>query len=375
MKEFVENFSKMMDYGFLGVYRRQKMSEENVQTRFVAALAKACAIGAFLNLKYELYKDGEPILPQTEYQIFRMFELPLKEIIDDLPEKYRRAVKERTNYFHVEALLERIGNGKVIITEEGYIMLAESKLHASKDEIDQISEYNGQLIYEELCKGDYVKNRHFLECGENVYIPGNLFSQSEEQTKLRRAYPELFNMCYVKNTRTSLYRCKRCGMVLRENKIGVFSCVSQKCNAQINKKKEIEMHGPGWVMNDIVARNIYYPGQLEQRIKKILETGKEIGTVEQYELWPGKYEGIYDTWDFKVQKNNGRILLIDAKDVENPHWIINDKREFLEGAEFIYVVPDDKSKIYMNQINDHASCVGKVQCLRIKELKKLIEVK
>ena len=97
--------------------------------------------------------------------------------------------------------------------------------------------------------------------------------------------------------------------------------------------------------------------------------------MEQYELWPGKYEGIYDTWDFKVQMNNGRILLIDAKDVENPHWIINDKREFLEGAEFIYVVPDDKSKIYMNQINDHASCVGKVQCLRIKELKKLIEVK
>ena len=165
------------------------------------------------------------------------------------------------------------------------------------------------------------------------------------------------------------------GMVLRENRIGVFSCVSQKCNAQLDKKIEIEMHGPGWVMNDIVARNIYYPGQLEQAIKKIIEEGKEIGTVEQYELWPGKHEGIYDTWDFKVQMNNGRILLVDAKDVENPHWIINDRREFLDGAEFIYVVPDDKSKIYLNQVNDHTNCVGKVQCLRVKELKKLIGVK
>ena len=128
-------------------------------------------------------------------------------------------------------------------------------------------------------------------------------------------------------------------------------------------------------MNDIAARNIYYPGQLEQAIKKIIEAGKEIGTVEQYELWPGKHEGIYDTWDFKVQMNNGRILLVDAKDVENPHWIINDRREFLDGAEFIYVVPDDKSKIYLNQINDLKSFVGKAQCIRVKELKKLIGVK
>ena len=327
MKEFVESFRKMMDYGFLGVYKRQKMSEENVKTRFVAALTKACGIGAFLNLKYELIKDGAPILPQTENQLFKMFELPLAEIINDLPEKYRCTVIESTNYYDVEALLESTGKGKVIITEEGYIMLAENKLHASKDEMDQISEYNGQVIYEELC------------------------------------------------TRANLYRCKRCGMVLRENKIGVFSCVSQKCNAQLDKKIEIEMHGPGWVMNDIAARNIYYPGQLEQAIKKIIEAGKEIGTVEQYELWPGKHEGIYDTWDFKVQMNNGRILLVDAKDVENPHWIINDRREFLDGAEFIYVVPDDKSKIYLNQINDHKSFVGKAQCIRVKELKKLIGVK
>ena len=375
MKEFVENFKKIIDYGFLGVYRRQKLSEENLETRFVPTLAKACGIGAFLNFKYELIKDGKGILPETEFQIFKMFELPLAEIIDNLPQKYREAVVEGTSYYHIDALLESIGNGKVIITHEGYIMLGEIRLHESKDKMDQISEYNGQLIYEELCKGNYVENRYFLEREENVYIPENAIAQSEEQAKFIKAYSELFRMCYVKNTRTSLYRCKRCKMVLRENKIGVFSCVSKKCNEQLDKKIEIEMHGPGWVMNDVVARNIYYPGQLEQKIKAILEIGKEKGTVEQYMLWPGKNEGIYDTWDFKVKMNNGRTLLIDAKDVENNHWIINDKREYLEGAEFIYVVPNDKSKVYLNQINNHINCKGKVQCLRLKELKNLIGVK
>lgn len=375
MEEFTEHFSKMIDYGFLGVYKRQKLFEEDVESRFVPALTKACAIGAFLNLKYELFKDEKGLLPETEFQLFKMFELPLAEIINLLPQQYINAIRENSDYYGTPALIESIGNGKVIITEDGYLMLGESRLYASKDEVNQIGEYNGQLIYEELCKGDYVKNRLFLECKENVYIPQNAIAQSEEQSKFIKMYPDLFKMCFERNSRVGLYRCKRCGMVLRENKIGMFSCVSKKCNAQIEEKTEIEMHGPGWVMNDIVARNIYYPGQLEQKIKQILESGKAEGTVEKYTLWPGKYEGRYDTWDFMVNMNNGRILVIDAKDVEHPHWIITDSREYLKGADFIYVVPDEKSKTYVNQINDHVSCRGKIQCLRVKELKKLIEAK
>ena len=164
-------------------------------------------------------------------------------------------------------------------------------------------------------------------------------------------------------------------MVLRENKAGVFSCVSKRCNDQLDKKMEIEMHGPGWIMSDIVARNIYYPGQLEQKIKQILDQGIKNGSVKEYILWPGKYEGRYDTWDFKVHMNDGQVLLIDAKDVEHPHWIIADSREYLDGAEFVYVVPDDKSKIYVEQIKNHATCIGKVNCLRVKELKKLVGAK
>lgn len=375
MKDFIERFKKMVDYGFLGIYRRQKLSEESIETKFVPAITKACGIGVFLNLKYELYKDGKRILPETEFEMFKMLQSPLSNVIDALPEKYKNAVVENTSYYGIEALFEESQKGKVVLTEDGYLMLGDSKIHASKDEADQMGEYDGQLIYEELCRGDYVKNRHFLECAENVYIPENALAQSEEQTRFMKANPELFKMCYQKNNRLSLYRCKKCGMILRENKVGVFSCVSKKCNAQLDKKEEIEMHGPGWIMSDIVARNIYYPGQLEQKIKQILDQGIKNGSVKEYILWPGKYEGRYDTWDFKAYMNDGQVFLIDAKDVEHPHWIITDSREYLDGAKFLYVVPDDKSKIYVEQIKNHATCIGKVNCLRIKEFKKIMGVK
>ena len=122
MNEFVEKFSKMIDYGFLGIYRRQKLSDEAVETRFVPALTKACGIGAFLNLKYNLTKDGNRILPETEFELFKMFQYPLSELIDILPDKYRCAVIEMTNYYGVETLFEESEKGKGIITEDGVFL-------------------------------------------------------------------------------------------------------------------------------------------------------------------------------------------------------------------------------------------------------------
>ena len=37
----------------------QDFHQESIETKFVPAIAKASGIGAFLNLKYELYKDDE----------------------------------------------------------------------------------------------------------------------------------------------------------------------------------------------------------------------------------------------------------------------------------------------------------------------------
>lgn len=374
--EFLQLFQKMIDYGLLGIYKRQKMTEKASDSSFVPALARAGAMGAFLNLKFDLEVDGEGILPETEYEIFHMFEFPLRRMIDQLPEPFRTLVMENTEYYEAEALMEDTGRGKVILTEDGYLMLSDRRFFKAKDRIDQLREYNGQRIFEELCRdGDhdtYVENRHFLEQAENVYIPETAGHQNEEQRRFMKKYGDLFALCYEKNDRITLFRCKRCGMILREYQNGVFSCLSKKCNAMLEQKQEIEMHGPGWVLNDIAARNIYYPGRLEQKTQELLDEAVTSKTVESYELWPGKWEGQVDTWDFKVQLSGGRILVVDAKDVESPHWLIEDPREYLENAEFIYVVPNDRSKEYLDQVNHHKKVLGKASCLRIKEFAKLI---
>lgn len=374
MKNFYELFSKMINYGFMGVYKRLVTQEEDIDTRFVPALAKACGIASFLNFKYNLMKQGKRILPETEFQMFQMFELPLADIIDKLPDNYKSAILDKEVYYGVDALFEGTDNGKGVLTEDGYNFLSNPAIYASKDAFDQMGEYNGQRIFEELCNEDYVGKRMFLEQQENVYIPENCIYQSDEQTRFIKGFPELHKMCYQKNTRLKLYRCKRCGMILREHKKNVFSCVSKKCNQYLEEKIEIVTNGPGWVMNDIVARNIFYPGRLEQKIKGILDEAKEEGIVKEYILWPGEYEGQYDTWDFKVIMANGRTLLIDAKDVENPHWIITDLRKYIDGADFIYVVPDEREKSYVEQINNHEKCIGKVECVRVKELRKIVGV-
>ena len=374
MEKFFEKFDKMVNYGFLGIYKRLVLSEENSKEKFVPALSKACAIGAFLNLKYKFYEDNEPILPETEYQLFRMFEFPLRKLIDKLPEEYRNYIKTKHIYY-LEAFISQLEEGKVVITEEGYEILQNSELYASKNMWDQMGEYNGQRIFREMIKENYVECRMFLERSQNTYIPENSVKQSDEQTKFIKLHSELFSMCYSKNTRDRLYRCKRCGMILKENKLNVFSCISKKCNEKLDEKIEIKMFGNGWVMNDIVARYIYYPGQLEQKIKRLLDKGVKQKTVRQYQIWPGKREGLFDTWDFEVIMNDGSSLLIDAKDVKNPRWIIWDERECKDGSEFFYVVPNDRKKSYLDQVNNHSNCIkDHARCIRVRELKKMIGV-
>lgn len=375
MMDFFEDFNKMINYGFLGIYKRLSLSERNSKEKFVPALSKVCAIGAFLNLKYKFKEEDEPVFPETEYQLFEMFKLPLKEIIEVLPKEYQDSIKEHSIYY-TEAFISELEEGKVVITEEGYETLQNVELFNSKDVLDQMGEYNGQRIFKKLVDGDYIKNRMFLEQPQNTYIAENSIGQNDEQSRFIKYYPELFNMCYLKNTRVRLYRCKRCGMILKENKQNVFSCVSKKCNDKLDEKIEVKMSGPGWIINDIVARSIYYPGQLEQKIKQLLDKGVKQKTIKKYEIWPGRYEGEYDIWDFKVTMNEGKVLLLDAKDVQNPHWLIWDKRQYKKGAEFIYIVPNDRTKTYLEQVRGHVNCIkNHVQCIRVCELEKMIGVK
>lgn len=372
MQEFSEQFLRMVDYGFLGLYRRLSASEGLPGETFIPALARACAIGAFLNLQYGLRTGGGGGLPETEFEMFRMFMEPMDHTIERLPEELAEQVRSETYYQGIGPLCEEIEPGKVILTEDGYEMLSNQVIHNAVKSTDPLGEYMAQKIFEELCRGDYVKKRSFLEDPENVYIPDNRIHQTEAQTSFKKQYPELFRLCYQENLRTPLYRCKRCGMILHESKPGIFSCISKKCNPYIEKRTEQKLDVKGYILNDAAARSIYYPGRLEREIEKVLEWAKEQNIVVQYEKWPGRYEGEYDTWDFKVQLANGKLWLLDGKDVENPHWIIMDQRELLEGAEFIYVVPDDRDRHYLDQINNHKK-MADAMCVRVRRLKKMLE--
>lgn len=373
LEKFIEDFCVWLDYSMLGIYRRQALMTANETSLYVPALLKACAMGAFMNRKYDLRVSGRWAMPEAEYQLYRTLANPLAELVDSMPPVYRDALIDRTCLYDMDPLVEMDGKGGVVWEQDGYLLMENPSLYHAKDVKDQMREYNGQVIFEELCRGDYRANRHFLEQPENTYIPGNAIDQSVEQRQFIQKNEKLFSLCYENNLRPKLYRCKCCGMVLREKQQDIFSCVSKKCNSRLDEKQLIETKGTGYVLRDVVARNIYYPGILEQQIKKILDHAVTIGTVQDYTIWPGIDEYHYDTWDFDVRMKDGRRYVIDAKDVENPHWLIWDERTYVADAKFLYVVPNDKKKSYITQINQHDECIGKVQCIRLKELKQWME--
>ena len=192
-----------------------------------------------------------------------------------------------------------------------------------------------------------------------------------EQMDFIDAFPELFSLCYQKSLRSVIYRCDKCGAILRERQPGVFSCVSKKCKNDPDKKKPVETNFSGWILNDVATRYIYIPGRLEMAIKDILEQGTANGRILSFVLWPGKTGACPDTWDFKVEFSNGDTWVIDAKDIENPRWIIEDKREYLpQPGKFVYVVPNDRSKSYLETINQNSN--GKYRCMSLNQLRDIV---
>ena len=373
-ESLIDNLKKMMDYGMLGVYRRKQLIDEHSDIKTVPALIKACSMGAWLNRKYKLFdKDGNGILPQTESELFLMFEHPVAEMIDGLPEPYRTQATSDVTYYGTDELIDD-GDNDIIITEDGYMVLEINAIAAAKDKVEQINEYDEYNIYQNMNESNYVDKRLFIISGDNDYISVQDLLVNEDKRRFKENYPELFQLVYKRNERTDLYRCYHCGMILKERKAGDFSCVSKECNRYLDKKIKMDTTS-GWIMRDVVVQSIRYPGQLEIKIKDVLEKAIEKGTVKSYDIWPGKWEGTNDTWDFRVYMSNGSILLLDAKNVTNLYWIINDKREYMDGAKFWYVVPDSKEKRYVDIINENIAYDGIAGCLKVRELKKMLGVK
>lgn len=373
--EFVKEFENAVYLGVMGIYKRLKCEEYIAMERdskFIRTLTKATSIFAFMNYKYNLYdSDIKEILPTDESKVFRMFQNPLEDIIDRLPETYKNILKSKSNLLGLEPLIELNDTYSCILTEEGFEFLNSRIIKNAKDDYNQETEYKGQRIFLELIKGtqeDYNECRNFLMNQDNVILSDNKFYQTPKQKEFIKAYSEIINLCYDSQERKILYRCPECGMILREYKKGIFSCISKRCgkNNFINKKEAELPEGTFRVLNEIAAHNIYYPGQLEIQIKKIIDK-YEI----KYEIWPDK-----DTWDFKITFENGEVWFIDAKDIEAPHWIIEDiktKKNIKE--KIIYIVPNDKHKTYLRTINEQIPKGCDISCIKLKEFEEIISSK
>jgi hypothetical protein len=160
--------------------------------------------------------------------------------------------------------------------------------------------------------------------------------------------------------------------VLSENEENDLHCVSEYCTqhskAFINAKS-IKVDGTIMILNEVVAHNIYYPGQLEMDIKTILNENK----IEYY-LWPNM-----DEWDFKVIFEDGSEWLIDAKVVENPYWIKADIENKImkdySAEKIIYVVPNRRSKSYLEGVRKRIGSIHHIYCMKLNELEVALKVK
>lgn len=372
---FAKDLELVVECAFMGLYHRLDQGENDPDLKkFSTLIAKACSLSSFLNFSYGLEFNHKRLLPETEWEMLNMLEFPLNDIIDKLPEPLKQEVYNETHLIRLDALFEIVNkDGTTIdITDDGYELLGYAHIAAALNSTNPISESLSHKIFHALLEsGNYEKCRFFLEDRANAYIKDNRIDMEPEQMEFIDAFPKLFSLCYQKSLRSNIYRCNNCGSILRERQPDVFSCVSKKCKNDPDKKILVETNFSGWILNDVATRYIYIPGQLEMAINDILKQGETNGRILSFVLWPGKTGSCSDTWDFKVNFSNGDLWVIDAKDIENPRWLIEDEREYPQKpGKFVYIVPNDRSKSYLETVNQNSA--GKYRCLKLNQLRDIV---
>jgi len=376
VNNFIEEFLLAFDLTILGLYKK-KQRNNNEAYVYCGVLKKALDKFSYLNEKYQLWDDNnEYILPFHENMLITTFEKPLSYMIDKLPEKYYRMMKD-SRLYSLDALISTGNKYTYYLLPEAFEILERREFFKSKDKYNSEFEYIGQKLYLEMVnKGqiNYEMIRSYLIKSQNVYLLTDRFSQTEEQERFINDFPDIFNMCYDKlpeGTR-EIKICSICGLVIRENQEKGMHCVSKYCTQHskgLINARSIKIDGTVMVLNDVVAHNIYYPGQLEIDIKNIL-TDKKL----KYNLWPDM-----DEWDFKVTFEDGSEWLIDAKVVENPYWIESDiekkAKKRYSAEKIIYVVPNRRSKKYLECIRKNIYNKDQIYCMKLNEFENELKIK
>jgi hypothetical protein len=375
MERFVEIFNNSMELICLGLYEKLQNKSEVGDYKYSPLLKKALDKFSVLNLTYSLFdNDLQPILPTNETALITTFNFPIIDLINKLPEDYVD-VLSKTEWYCDDTYISMGSNNCYYCSPELFDKLNNDRVYRKASnslykELELESQKFINLLFDKN-QEEYCEIRAFLQQREHAYISSTMFLEEDAIRNFRNKYKDIFKEAYEKLSYSDalIKICPHCGLILRELDDGTMYCVSERCS-RISKgftkydELKINIHEI-WVLRENVARFIYYPGILEQLIKKELET---LGITPT--LWPEK-----DTWDFEFEIN-GEKWVVDAKDVKNPKTIQKDimmkENNGIEYDKVIYVVPSDRNKNYLEIIRRKIKDRKKVSCITLPDFKRLL---
>lgn len=370
MENFVRIFNDAMELACLGLYEKKNIKYEERMFKFSPILKKSLdkfsLLNYMINSKYHIKED---FFPTNETQLIKAFNLDINELIDELPEEMKKEI-EKTDWYMEEAFVG-VGKDNCYYCTESLLDIINNDRafrKASKARTKELELASQKFIYELFKReqDEYCEIRNFLEQKKYTFITNQMFLKDETIQNFKKKYPAIYDAAYESINFAKIKICKHCGLVLRELSDGTLYCASERCSKKTNgfsDAPEIQINEEIIVLKENVARYIYYPGVLEQKIASILRK-KKIDFIQ----WPNK-----DEWDFEFNYR-GQIWKIDAKDVKNPNYIIKEKKK--EKSEYdkgIYVVPSDRKKIYLDRIRRSVDDSNKFKCMTVVEFKRMIE--
>lgn len=372
MKQLVDLFNEAMDLACLGIFEKKQALERD-DIFYSKLLKKSIDKFVLLNFMYTSSRNNKKkVFPSDETQLIRMLNNNISEVIDNMPEGIKEELKN-TDWYYEDALI-RIGRNNCFYCTENLLdsinntMKFNSVKEAKEKELELASYYFIERLFEKT-QEEYCEIRNFLEQKKHSYITGTMYRKNEYIKEFKKKYKDIYEEAYEKlNYKpNSIKICRHCGLVLRELADGTLYCVSDRCSQKTKgfaEYDEIQINDEILVLKENVARYIYYPGLLEQEIKRELNKNG-ITPI----MWPKK-----DRWDFEFEFRRNKWV-VDAKDIKNPMYIIKDiaNKEKLNDDydKVIYIVPSDKRKEYLMVINNSIENKQKFQCITLAEFRKI----
>lgn len=372
MGKVVDLFNEAMDLACLGVFEKKQLIERG-GTFYSIPLKKALDKFVLLNFIYASSGDNtKEVFPSNETALIKMLNSDISEVIDNMPKEVSEKLKN-TDWYYEDALVH-IGRGNCFYCTENLLDSINNtrKFRKAKDtkekELELASYYFIEKLFERS-QEEYCEIRNFLEQRKHAYISDDMYRKNDYIKEFKKKYEDIYEAAYEKlNYKPDTIKvCKHCGLVLRELADGTLYCVSERCSRKTKgfaEYNEVQIIYEILVLRENVARYIYYPGLLEQEIKKVL-IKNGITPI----MWPKK-----DRWDFEFEFRGNRWA-IDAKDVRNPMYIIKDienkEKHNDEYDKVIYIVPSDKKKSYIRAINNSIKNKQKYECITLAEFKRI----